>query len=271
MKGVVYLVVGGVVLANNLFDKAVEALINAHKLFHCCAGQKLENRDEICRISTAHHLAKLITEVHQAEKLLVVVVITSPEAHPTDHISHRDHDVAERVEAAVCLHDMVELFDQVLSLFANVLLKHARVLWGCSLQGGERAQGAVGQLSASTPDACLVAAEGQTFTVIDEAEAVQVRSACKLISLLDKSLSHCFIAAQHNHRAHADLDLEDMAVSLAHCTETQVGFAAQLQHIPNNRQWLWPREPTKPFRNLSAEELENQIDQTHCCQGHQTL
>ncbi len=268
---VVYLVIGGIVLADNLLHKCVEAGIDVHKLLHFCAGQELKNRDEVCRVTAAHHLAKLITEVHQAEQLLVVVVVASAEAHSTDHIGNRDHDVAEGVEAAVSLHDTVELFDQILSLFADVLLQHARVLWGRALQGGEGAQGTVGQFPAGTPDASLVCAEGQTLAIVDEPEAVQVGSAGKLVPLLDESLSNCFTAAQHDHGTHTNLDLEDITKALAHGRETQVRFAAHLQHIPDDRQGLWSREPTKAFRNLSVEKLEDQVDQTHRCHGHQTL
>lgn len=266
-----YLVKGGIVLPNDLCHKCVEVGIDGHKLLHRCVGQESKNRDEVCRVTAACHLAKLITEVHQSEQLLVIVVVASAKAHSTDHISDRDNNVAEGVEAAVGLHDSVELLDQILSLFADVFLQHAGVLWCCALQGGEGAQGTVGQLPAGTPDTGLVGTEGQTLAIVDEAEAVQVRSACKLVPLLDESLSNRFKATQHDHGTHANLDLEDMAVALAHGGETQVRFAAHLQHIPNDRQGLRSRQLTKPLRNLSAEKLEDQVDQTQGCQGHQTL
>lgn len=267
----VYLVIGGIVLADDLLHKRVEAGIDVHELLHCFAGQELKSRNEVCRVTAAHHLAELVTEVHQAEQLLVIVVVASAKAHSTDHIGNRDDDVAEGVEAAVSLHDCVELFDQILSLLADVFLQHAGVLWGRALQAGEGAQGTVGQFPAGTPDAGLVGTEGQTFAIVDEPEAVQVRSAGKLLPLLDESLSNCFTAAQHDHGTHANLDLEDVAVALAHGGETQVRFAAHLQHIPNDRQGFWSGQPTKPLRNLSVEKLENQVDQTHRCHGHQTL
>lgn len=266
-----YLVIGGIVLADDLLHKGVEAGIDVHKPLHCCAGQELKKRDEVCRVTTAHHLAELITEVHQADQLLVIVLIASAKAHSTDHVSNRDHNVAEGVKAAVSLHDSVELVYQILSLFADVLLQHAGVLWCRALQGGEGAQGTVGQLPAGTPDASLVCTEGQTLAIIDEPEAVQVRSARKLFPLLDESLSHCFSTIQHNHRTHTNLDLEDIAIALAHGSETQVRFAAHLQHISDDRQGLWSRQPMKPLRNLSVKKLEDQVDQTHRCHGHQTL
>lgn len=267
----VYLVISGIVLADDLLHKLVEACIDAHKFIHCCTGQELKSRDEVCRVAAAHHLAELIAEVHQAEQLLVVVVVASAKAHSTDHISNGDNNVAKGVEAAVGLHDSVQLFDQILSFFADVFLQYAGVLWDRALQGGERAKSTVGQLSAGTPDTSLVCTEGQTLAIIDEPEAVQVRPTCKIVPLLDESLSDRFTATQHDHRAHADLDLKHRAVALAHGSETEVRFVAHLQHITNDRQGLWARKPTKPLRNVSVEKLEDQVDQTHCCHGHQTL
>ncbi len=72
-----YLVIGGIVLADDLLHKSIEAIIEVHKLLHCCAGQKLKNRDEVCGVAAAHHLDKLITDIHQAEQLLVIVVVAS--------------------------------------------------------------------------------------------------------------------------------------------------------------------------------------------------
>lgn len=267
----VYLVKGGVVLADNLLHKVVEAGIDVQKLLHCSAGQVLKSRYEVCRITAPHHLAKLITEVHQAQQLLVIVGVASAEAHSTDHISDRDDNVAEGVEAAVSLHDGVKLFDQILSLFADVFLQHAGVLWGRAFQGGEGTQGIVGQLPTGTPDAGLVCAEGQTLAFVDEPEGVQVRSARKIFPLLDESLPNCFTSTQHDYRAHANLDLEDIAIVLAHGSEAQVRISAHLQHIPNDRQGLWSRQPLKSLRNLGVEKLDNQVDQTQCCHGNQTL
>lgn len=166
-----YLVIGGIVLTEDLLHKGIEAVSDALELLHRCVGQESKNRNKVCRVTGAHHLAKLVTEIHQAEQFLVVVVIASAKAHSADHICDRDNDVAEGVKAAVSLHDSVELLNQVLSLFGDVLLQHAAVLWGRALQGGEGAQGTVGQLSAGTPDASLVCAEGQTLAIIDKAEA----------------------------------------------------------------------------------------------------
>lgn len=182
-----YLVEGGIVLADNLFHKNVEAIIDANKFLHCWAGQELKSRDEVCRVTTAHHLAKLITEVHEAEQLLVIVVIPSAKAHGTDHISNRDNDVAEWVETAFSLHNSVELFDQICSLFADVFLQNAGVLRGRALQVGEGAQSTVGQLPAGTPDTSMFRTEGQTLAIVDESEGVQVRSARKLVPLLDEN------------------------------------------------------------------------------------
>lgn len=266
-----YLVISGIVFADNLLHKLVEAVIDAHKIPHGSAGQEPQNWHEVCRIAAAHHLAKLFTQVHQAEKLLIIVVIASAKAHSTDHIGNGHNDVAEGVEAAIGLHDVVQLFDQILSLFADVLLQHAAVLRGLALQGGERAKGTVGQLSAGSPDARLVRTEGQTLAIIDELEAVKVRPSCKLFPLLDESLPHHVVTTQHNNRTHANLDLKHRAVALAHGCQTQIRFVAHLKHISNDRQRLRSREPTKPLRNLSAEKLEDQVDQTHCCHGHQTL
>ena len=258
-------------LADDLLHKRVEAVVDVQKLLHCCAGQVLKNRDEVCRVTAGHHLAKLIAEVHQVEQLLVVVVVASAEAHATDHIGNGDDNVTEGVEAAIGLHDSVELLDQILCLFADMFLQRTGVLWCRAFQGGEGAQGTVGQLPAGTPDASLVSTEGQTLAIVDKPEAVQVRPARKLVPLLDESLADCFTATQHDDGTHANLDLEDVAVALAHGSETQVRISSHLKHVPNDGQGLRSGQLRKPLGNLSTEKLEDHVDQTHGYYGHQTL
>lgn len=165
----------------------------------------------------------------------------------------------------------MELLDQILSLFADVLLQHAAVLWGGALQAGKGAQGAVGQLSAGSPHAGLVGAEGQTLAVIDEPERVQVWSAGKVLPLLDESLPNCLQAAQHDHGTHANLDLEDVSVTLAHGRESQVRVLAHLQHISDERKRPGSRQRLQPLRDLSFGPPDDQVDQTQGGQGHQTF
>lgn len=247
-------------VVDDLLHKLVEASVEILERLHCCAGQKMENRDEVCRVATAHHLVEVMGKCHQAKQLLVVVIIASAKANSTDDICYRNHYVAEWVEAAISLHDSVELFDQILSLFADVFLQITGIFLVLALQSGEGAQGTVGQLSSGTPYARLVGTESQTLAIIDELEAVQVRSACKLVSLLDESLSNSFNATQHYHWTHTNLDLEDMTVAFAHGSEAQVRFMANFKHVPNDRQGFWSRQTTEPFRNLSVEKLENHVD-----------
>ena len=102
-----YLVVGRVVLTDNPFHEAVEAVIGAQKILHRGAGQESKNRDEVCWVAAPRHLGELIADVYQTDQLVIVVVIAPSKAHSTDHISNRDNNVAEGVEAAVGFHDSV--------------------------------------------------------------------------------------------------------------------------------------------------------------------
>lgn len=81
-------------LTDNLLHKDIETIVNFQKPLHCCAGQILENGDEVCWVSTVRHRSKLITQVHQVEQLMVIVAVASAEAQSTDHVGNRDHDVA---------------------------------------------------------------------------------------------------------------------------------------------------------------------------------
>lgn len=268
---VVYLLIRGVVVGDDSLNEAVEAIVDAFKSLHSCTRQELKDGDEVCRVAAAHHVIELVSHCHQAEQVLVIVAVTLAKANPTDDISHRDDYVAEGVEAALSLHERVDLFEQTLYFFADVFLQNTGVLRVLALQGGDGAQGAVGQLSSSAPHTGLVCTESQALAIIDVLEAVQVRPPAEIVPLPDEGLSNRFASAEHDHRTHADLDLEDVTVALAHRSKTLVRFAAELKQIPNDRQGHRSRQATETFRNVSVETLEKQVDQTHRRHGQQTF
>ena len=257
-------------LRHNPLHKCVEAAIDLHELLHGVVGQEPEEGDEVGRVSAAHHLSELIAHVDQAEQLGVVVAVAPAEAHATDDVGHRHHDVAEGVEAAAVVHHRPELLHQVQTLLADVLLQDAGVGWVLALQRGEGAQGAHGQLASGAPHAGLVGAEGQAFTVVDELETVEIRPAGKVLALLDECLSHHLVAAEDHHGPHTDLDLEHVAEALGHGAEAQVRKATKLQNVPDDGEGPRTWKLAQTFRDFCA-ELQQQVHHTHCCHGHKAL
>ena len=71
-----------------LLYKDVEPPIQVLEEVQGSVGQVTEDRDEVRWVPGGSYLPKLITQVDEAKKLLVIVVIAPAKAYGTDDIGH---------------------------------------------------------------------------------------------------------------------------------------------------------------------------------------
>ncbi len=91
---------------------------------------------------------------------------------------------------------------------------------------GKGSQGAEGQLATGAPNTRLIRTKGQALSVADELTAMEIRTSGELLALFEEGLTDHVVPAEHDYRSHADLDLEDGAVALAHGGQAQMWVAS---------------------------------------------